>query len=272
MKKIVLTGAAGRIGSVIRAHFDALERPLWLTDIRSCAAVGPRETARVGDLGDIAFVRQLLTGADTVIHMAGIPDDRPLADLIGPNFLALNHLYATALELGVRRVIFASSNHATGMYPSGQKIDTRVAVNPDSDYGASKVWGEALGRMYWEKHGIETICLRIGSFAERPVSVRHLSTWHSYPDFCRLLDASLAAPATGFEIIYGVSANTRAWWDNSTSSVPYRPLNNAEDYAQEILGSAVPVDPVEARFQGGDFAARYFSRSHKPEAADDATR
>jgi len=267
MKKIVLTGAAGRIGSVIRAHFDAHERPLWLTDIRPCAAIGPKETSQIGDLGDAAFVRQLLTGADTVIHMAGIPDDRPLADLIGPNFLALNQLYATAQELGVRRVIYASSNHTIGMYPVGKKIDTQVAVNPDGDYGASKVWGEALGRMYWEKHGIETVCLRIGSFVERPVSVRHLSTWQSYADFCLLLDASLIAPTLGFEIVYGVSANTRAWWDNSSSRVPYRPQDNAENFAQEILRNAAPIDPIEARFQGGDFAARYFSRSDKPDVA-----
>jgi len=272
MKKIVLTGAAGRIGQVTRAHFASRQQALCLSDIRDCQPLGPHETTLQGDLCDLDFARRLLTGADTIIHMAGIPDDRPFAELMGPNFLALNHLYVAALESGVRRVIFASSNHATGMYPVGRTIDTLVAVNPDGDYGAGKVWGEALGRMYWEKHGIETICLRIGSFVERPISVRHLSTWLSHPDFCRLLDASLTAAAPGFDIIYGVSANTRTWWDNSRSSLQYQPLDNAETYAPEILRTAAPVDPIEARFQGGDFAARFFSRTHNLDVADSATR
>jgi len=261
MKKIVLTGAAGRIGSVVRAHFAAARQPLLISDIRPCLAVTPGETERVGDLCDAAFTRNLLSGVDTVIHMAGIPDDRPLAELIGPNFLALNTLYTAAQEMGVRRVVFASSNHATGMYPAGQIIDTQVAVKPDSDYGAAKVWGEALGRMFWDKHGLETICLRIGSFTERPVSVRHLSTWLSHRDLCALLEVCIEAPRLGFEIIYGVSANTRSWWDNRHSRLPYRPLDNAEDYAERIAREAPPADPLEARFQGGDFAARYFNRA-----------
>jgi uronate dehydrogenase len=260
-KKIVLTGAGGMIGTVIREYFHAAGRPLVISDLRALSDVRSNETALHGDLSDAAFTAQLLQGADVVIHMAGISNDQPLDVVLPHNFVALNNLYVAAHAQKVERIIFASSNHAIGMYPVGRKIDTRVAVNPDSYYGTSKVWGEALGRMFWEKHGVESVCLRIGSFLPKPVSQRNLSTWLSHRDFCALLDASVYTEGLGFEIVYGVSANTRSWWDNSTSRVPYRPQDNAEDFAAAIAAAGVPVDPREALYQGGDYAARNFDRA-----------
>jgi len=261
VKKIVLTGAGGMIGTVIRAYFQAEGRALTLTDLRALEPLHAGETVLQGDLSDAAFCTQLLAGADVVIHMAGVSNDQPLDVLLPHNFVALNNLYVAAHTQGVARVIFASSNHTIGMEAAGRKIDTRVPVNPDSYYGTSKVWGEALARMFWEKHGVESVCLRIGSFLPKPVSQRNLSTWLSHRDFCALLDASVYTPGLGFEIVYGVSANTRAWWDNSTSRVPYQPRDNAEDFAAEIAHAAPPADAREALYQGGDYAARGFDRA-----------
>jgi uronate dehydrogenase len=258
MKQTVLTGAGGAIGSVLRRHFAATGRQVRVSDIKPLGEVAPNETVVQGDITDPAFVRTLLEGAGAVVHLAGIPTNRPLSELIALNFVALNALYEAARDLGVGRIVYASSNHATGMYAAGQRISARDAVNPDSHYGLSKVWGEGLARMFWEKHGLESVCLRIGSFLAQPKAPRNLSTWLSHGDTCALVDASLDTPGVGFDIVYGVSANTRAWWDNSMSKVPYRPVDNAEEQAAHL--EAMPQDPLEARFQGGDYAADEYTR------------
>jgi uronate dehydrogenase len=257
---IVLTGAAGMIGRVLRAHFAERRRALLITDIRPLDNVQPNETVMTGDLSDPAFCNQLLAGAEAVVHMGGVSTNRPLDVLLPHNYLALFNLYEAARAQRVRRVVYASSNHATGMYPAGVRIDASMPVNPDSQYGLSKVWGEGLARLYWEKHALESVCLRIGSFLARPVVPRNLSTWLSHRDLCALVDASLDTPEVGFDIVYGVSANTRSWWDNSHARVDYRPQDNAEDYAAEIARANVPVDPREARLQGADYAADGYRR------------
>jgi len=274
--KIVLTGAGGNIGRVLSAHFAATGRPVQRTDIQPLAQAGALpsdgKTAQAeagaadvfppmqGDLGDPAFCKALLDGAHAVVHLAGIPNEQPFDDLLQHNYIALYNLYDTARRSGVKRIVYASSNHATGMYPTGTRIDPSMPVNPDSQYGLSKVWGEALARLYWEKHGIESVCLRIGSFQPVPSSIRHLSTWLSHRDACALVDASLDTPNVGFDIVYGVSANRRAWWDNSHAKVAYRPNDNAEQHLPEIDRTLTKVDPLEARLQGADFAAEGYSR------------
>ncbi|MCP1119117.1 NAD-dependent epimerase/dehydratase family protein [Robbsia andropogonis] len=267
-KPVVLTGAGGAIGRVLRAHFIETGRLGRYTDIKPLAddaTVAPHAAEsggfRQGDLGDPAFCRSLFDGAGAIVHMAGISVEQPFDILLQHNYVALFHVYEAARQCGVRRIVYASSNHATGMYACDMALNPSMPVNPDSLYGLSKVWGEGLARLYWEKHGIETVCLRIGSFQPRPVSIRHLSTWLSHRDACALVDASLDTPDVGFDIVYGMSGNTRAWWDNSRIRVAYHPQDNAEDYAEQILADAKPVDALESRFQGADFAATDFSRT-----------
>lgn len=274
-RPVVLTGAGGAIGRVLRAHFLETGRPVRYTDIKPLpvdpaetrdatdAAARDAETAPFiqGDLSDPAFCRTLLEGAGAIVHMAGISVDQPLETLLQHNYLALFHVYEAARQCGVRRIVYASSNHATGMYACDITLDPTMPVSPDSQYGLSKVWGEGLARLYWEKHGIETVCLRIGSFQPRPVSVRHLSTWLSHRDACALVDAGLDTPGVGFDIVYGMSANTRAWWDNSRARVDYHPQDNAEEYAEQILAEGKLVPSLESRFQGAEFAAAEFSRT-----------
>lgn len=261
-EQVLLTGANGLIGRVLRTHFAATKRPITYTDIRPLASgttQAPDDTV-LGDLTDAAFCNALLEGKNAVVHMAGVPSDAPFETVLPHNYIALFNLFEAARIHKIKRFVFASSNHATGMYPAGMQIDPSAPVNPDSQYGLSKVWGEAIARLYWEKHGIESVCLRIGSFLEKPASVRNLSTWLSHRDSCTLVDASLDTPNVGFDIVYGVSANTRSWWDNSKVRVDYQPQDNAEDFLEEIERSKKTVDPLEARLQGADFAAHHYSR------------
>lgn len=274
--KIVLTGAGGNIGRVLTAHFAATGRPVQGTDIHPLAQDAEQAPERLtahrnehtdealpaiqGDLSVPAFCKTLLHGARAVVHLAGIANDQPFETLLQHNYVALFNLYEAARQCGVKRIVYASSNHATGMYAAGTRIDPSMPVNPDSQYGLSKAWGEALARLYWEKHGIESVCLRIGSFQPVPSSIRHLSTWLSYRDACALVDASLDTPHVGFDIVYGVSANRRAWWDNSHAKVAYRPQDNAEHYLSKIDRTLTKVDPLEARLQGAEFAAAGYSR------------
>jgi uronate dehydrogenase len=152
--------------------------------------------------------------------------------------------------------VFASSNHAIGMYPVEEKLSVDCAFRPDGFYGLSKMWGEGMARLYWDKHGIEGICLRIGSALERPTEFRHLSTWLGHEDALQLMMRCIEAPEIGYLVVWGVSNNARSYWSQEgTERLGYRPTQNAEDYAAEILGRANPLDPVAQRRQGGSFAS-----------------
>lgn len=261
MKTILVTGAGGRVGTVLRAHWRARHRTVVLCDIRPLGDAAPNETLAIGDLHEPAFLARVLAGVDVVVHLAGNPWNHDLDAIVAPNVVGVGQLYEAARLARVGRVIFASSNHVVGMYRAGETIDTLAPVNPDGYYGVSKVWGEALARMYWEKHGVESLCLRIGSSVARPVSERHLSTWLSPRDLCGFIDAGIDAPSLGFDIAYGISANARAWWDNSTSKLGYRAMDNAEDYAADVLAHASPpANPLDAILQGGDYASEGFTQ------------
>ncbi len=225
---VLITGAAGRIGTVLRAGLDE-DFDLRLTDV-----VAVDDGAFVAaDLSDAGAVDRVVAGVDAVVHLGAVPDEAPFADIAGPNLHGAFHVFDAARRHGARRVVYASSNHATGMYPVGAPLDGSQPPRPDGIYGASKVWGEALGRMFAERFGLEVVCLRIGSFRERPTERRELATWLSHGDAVRLVRAALTAPHVGFEIVYGVSRNTRAWWP-LTGALGYDPQDDAEAYAAEI--------------------------------------
>jgi uronate dehydrogenase len=230
-------------------------------DLRSAAGskpldpIVPGEDVMHGDLRESAVVDQLLQGVDVLIHMAGTSVERPLPEIIENNLRGLVAIYEGARRHGVRRIVFASSNHAIGMYPVEEQLDLDCAFRPDGFYGLSKAWGESLARLYWDKHGIETVCIRIGSCIEKPTEFRHLSTWLSHDDLLQLLDLSIKTPKLGFQVVWGVSGNTRSYWDNSGNQLGYQPKDNAEDYAAEILGKQNPLDEIAQRHQGGSFAS-----------------
>jgi uronate dehydrogenase len=249
--RITLTGAGGALGLVLRPRLIARGAVLTSSGHRVPVPVSPEEQVLGGDLRDDAVVDAALAGADAVVHLAGSSVEKPLAEIIQNNLVALQRLYEGARRHQVKRVVFASSNHTIGMYPAGQKLNLTDPVRPDGNYGLSKVWGEAMGRLYFDKFGIETVSLRIGSAIERPTEPRHLSTWLGYDDLEDLVWRAATIPGVGCLTVWGVSANTRSWWDNAeASSLGYAPKQNAEDFAEEILRGKDPG----WQFQGGSFA------------------
>ena len=262
MKKIALSGAGGQLGSVVRTALIARGIPLRSAGgTKPLAALVEGEDVMHGDLRDPAVVDRLLDGVDVLIHFAGTSVERPLPEIIDNNLRALVEVYEGARRQGVRRVVFASSNHAIGMYPVTDHLELDCALRPDGFYGLSKVWGEALARMYWDKHGIESICVRIGSCLERPTEPRHLSTWFGHRDLMHFLDRCIEAEGVGFMTVWGVSANTRSWWDNrGAERLGYEPTQNAEDYAAQVLAGPNPLDALGQRYQGGSFVGLDYSR------------
>jgi uronate dehydrogenase len=253
-RRVLITGARGRIGTVLRAGLrDGLDE-LRLSDLEAPEALQDPETFVAADLTDAAAVAHAVDGVDAVVHLGAVPDEAAFEVIAGPNLHGAYHVFEACRRAGVRRVVYASSNHATGMYPVGAPLDGSQVPRPDGLYGASKVFGEALGRMYAERFGLEVVSLRIGSFRPRPTEQRELATWLSHDDCVRLVRAALTAEPVGFEIVYGASANTRAWWPLA-NTVGYVPEDDAEAYADEIAGVgedyAVQGGPNAAPAHGG---------------------
>jgi uronate dehydrogenase len=249
LRRILLTGAAGRIAGAVRPELRALAPELVLTDAVPVEDVGAGERFVLADLADPAPWGDLAAGCDAIVHLGAVPDEAPFERLAGPNLGGAFHVLDAARRAGVRRVVLASSGRATGFYPVGKRLDGDTTPRPDGLYGATKAFAEALGRMYADRFGLEVVALRIGTFEARPHSTRDLSTWLSFGDARRLVRAALTAPVEGYLGVYGVSANTRGWWD-LPAGFGYEPVDDAEDYA----GDVAPDDGIP--FQGGPNTAR----------------
>jgi uronate dehydrogenase len=257
-RRVLLTGAAGAVGRVIRQHLKGRFELLRLSDIAAMEPAGPNEETVICDLANADDVVRLCEGIDTIIHMGGRSTEAGWATINAANITGLINLYEGARKAGVRRVLFASSNHAVGFYKRSEEIDHTAAAKPDSRYGLSKAFGEDLARYYQLKHGIASLVIRIGSCFPKPQNRRMLSLWLSYPDCCRLIDVGLDADYA-YEIVYGVSRNTRAWWDNSNAfRLGYVPEDNAEVFAAELEGVHSDIDIDEA-LQGGQFVSPDFT-------------
>ncbi len=260
--RVALTGAAGAIGQVLRPRLLAHGIALRSSALDPLTPLTEAETVCHGDLRDPAVVDQTLAETEMLIHLAGTSVEKPLPEIIENNLVALHEIYQGARRHNLRRVIFASSNHVIGMTPVGVKLALDCLLRPDGLYGLSKIWGEAMGRLYWDKYGLESVCLRIGSALPRPTEPRHLSTWLGHDDLEHLILRAIEMPDLGFLTVWGVSANTRSWWDNTLAApLGYQPRQNAEDYAAEILARPDPLSPVGRQFQGGSFAAHDYRRS-----------
>jgi len=265
MTKVALSGAGGQVGSVLRPRLLARGVQLRSGGGRQpLTPVSDAEEVMHGDLGDPAVVDRLLHGVDVLIHLAGTSVERPLPEIIDNNLRALHTVYEGARRHRVKRIVFASSNHAFGMYSVDDKLSIDAPFRPDGFYGLSKAWGEDMTRMYWDKHGIEGVSVRIGSTLERPTEFRHLSTWLGYEDVTQLMMRCIEAQDVGYVAVWGVSANTRSYWDNSVAErIGYRPVQNSEDYAEEILRQPNPLDPVAQQFQGGSFTTMDYTPPEK---------
>jgi uronate dehydrogenase len=261
MARILLTGAAGGIGTRLRTLLPAIYPDLLLSDLKAPADLRPNEVFKAADLADIGQVAAICEGVDGIIHLGGHSVEGPWNTIMQSNIIGGYNLFESARLAKVKRIVFASSNHAVGFYPRHQRIGPNVTVKPDSRYGVSKAFGEALGSLYADKHGIGVTCLRIGNFGDAPIDQRRLSIWLKPDDLVQLIRIGLEHPDITFEVLYGASLNERAWWDNSRAhALGYRPTGRAEDFVAGAMAAQAKIapDPVADYYQGGPFCADEF--------------
>jgi len=258
MKRLLITGAAGGLGNMARSRLTHLADILRLSDIADLGKAAPHEELVTCDLGDRGSVEDLVEGCDGIVHLGGVSVEDTWSKIRNGNIDGIFHLYEAARKHGVERIIFASSNHAIGFHKQTTRLDSTAPTKPDSLYGVSKVFGEAMASMYHNKYGIQTACVRIGSCFPEPKNHRMLSTWMSYDDFVYLIERAFSVPYLGCPIIYGASDNDGSWWDNSqTGYLGWQPKDNAEVFREKI-DRAMPLPAIDAPdvvYQGGTFTA-----------------
>lgn len=244
-RTVLLTGAAGGLGTLMRELLPSHGYQLRLFDLRP---IEGEPTAITADLSDKDALREAVRGVDAIIHLAGISLEAPFERIMRANIEGTYNLYEAARKEGVSRVIFASSNHAVGFTPRPVGDDPLIPLDtprrPDTYYGLSKCFGEDLAQLYWDLHGIETVSIRIGSCFPEPTSVRMLSVWMSPADGARLFHAALTAEDVTHSVVYGSSANTRLWWDLSPArALGYEPQDDSEPYAAALIAAQGELDP-----------------------------
>ncbi|SOE95277.1 uronate dehydrogenase [Burkholderia sp. D7] len=257
-KRILITGAAGALGTVLREALKPYASTLRLNDRSALGEVAENEEHVICDLADKSAVFEMMKDVDMVVHLGGAPRENTFQVVLDSNIVGSYNIYESARQTGVRRVIYASSVHAIGFYECTQTIDADVPQRPDSLYGVSKAFVENLSRYYFDKFGIESVCLRIGSCFPKPVDRRMLATWLSYDDFAHLVVRSLVSSSVGHMIVYGNSDNSANFWDNSQAGyLGYRPKDTADIFQNEVFSQTPIPDPRHPaiRFQGGQFAA-----------------
>ena len=255
-ERVLVTGAAGSIGRVVTAGLAARGRGVVGLDLVA-APDGVDLTWHVADCTDPAAVGTVFAAEslDAVVHLAGNPDEASLRTSLESHVVTTAALLDSMVAHGVRRMVYAGSNHAVGLTPRSGRLSVDVRPRPDTFYGVGKVAAEALLSMYADRHGIDAVSCRIGSFLERPETHRHLSTWLSHDDGVRMVEAALTAPSPGYAVIYGISANTRAWWDlEAGRALGYEPQDDAEAWADDV--PARPEDEQEASVVGGPMAGK----------------
>lgn len=262
MKRVLLTGAAGDVGGRLRKLLKPVYPELRLSDIKTPADLAADDTFIAADLAQLDQVERIVDGIEGIIHLGGFSVEGPWETILNSNIIGCYNLFEAARRKGVGRVIFASSNHAIGFYPRHHHIGTDVTVRPDSRYGVSKAFGEALGSLYADKHGLRVLCLRIGNVGDKPLDKRRLSIWISSEDLAQLVRIGLEHPDLRFEIFYGASLSERTWWDNHRAyDFGYRPTGRSEDYLKQAMAAQakLPPDPVGDFYQGGTFCSLEFS-------------
>lgn len=256
--KLLVTGAGGGIGTRLQQMLPAIYKDIRWSDIRRPDGLAPGAEFIAADLAEMTQVEKIVDGIDGIIHLGGFSVEGPWETILQANIIGCYNLFEAAYRAGVKRVIFATSNHAVGMYPRDQKIGVNVTVRPDSRYGVSKCFGEALGAMYADKHGMSVTCLRIGNFGDKPIDRRRLSIFLHPEDLVQLVRIGLEHPDIKYEIFYGASDNAAAWWDNSNAhKFGYRPKHKAEDFRDEAMAAQakLPPDPIGDYYQGGPFCS-----------------
>jgi uronate dehydrogenase len=260
-KTIAVTGAAGQVARMIRPLL-AERYSLVLSDRTDAPDdLRPHERWHKADLSDRPALGALLDGVDGIVHLGGQSVESDWDTVRDANIEGLFNVFDACREKGVGRVIFASSNHAVGFYPRVRRIGIDAPVRPDGYYGLSKAFGEAMGSLFADKHGLRVMSIRIGNVADRPADHRRLSIWLHPEDLVQLISIGLDHPDLHHAIVYGASHCERAWWDNATAfALGYRPRHRAEDHADHAMARQAELDPdpIGDRFQGGGFCSAGF--------------
>ena len=253
MKTVLITGAAGDVGTHLRREF-AGKYALRVSDLRPVRKFDKAERYMRADVSKFDDALRITKGVDAVVHLGGYSVEGPWPDILSANIAGCYNVFEAARRNGVGRIVFPSSNHAVGFYRRDQMIHERVYPKPDSRYGVSKVFGEALGSLYADKYGMRVLCIRIGNVNPAPIDKRRLSIWLSPRDLAQLVTIGIEHPEIRFEVVYGVSANARSWYDNANARrLGYRPQDDSEAFAAEVLAREKPGDPVAELYQGGAF-------------------
>jgi uronate dehydrogenase len=273
MNRVLITGAGGGIGRSLRDTLRGVYPVLRLSDRVPLAPARPEHQGREEvldpvDIADTAAVEKMVAGVDGIVHLGGISGENTWENILHGNIIRLYNVFEASRRAGVKRIVMATSNHAVGFYPRSQTIDHKVVPRPDSRYGVSKAFSEALASLYADKHGIGFLCTRIGNFGTKPIDSRRLSIWISPRDYTQLVRIGLEHPDIRFEIVYGVSGNKRSWYDNSNAyRLGYKPEDDSEFDAVEVLAAEAgqQKDPIAERYQGGTFCAEEYDAPTPPE-------
>lgn len=256
LKTLLLTGAAGTVGTAMRPLLKALSQTVVLSDLSDISDLQPHERFVKCDLADHAAVNALVAGVDGIIHLGGISIEKPFELILKGNIEGVYNLYEAARHNGKPRIVFASSNHTIGFHSRDQRLDSDSPMRPDSLYGVSKCFGENLASFYYDKFQQETLSVRIGSCTPKPVTTRMLATWLSVGDLVSLCRAGFEAPRLGHAVVYGASNNDESWWDNGNARfLGWKPQDSAAKWRAEVLAEAGKEDPQDPAiiYQGGVF-------------------
>jgi len=262
MKRVLITGAAGGVATFIRPLLRQHYPMVRLSDLKAPSDFTDGEEFVAADLTSLSAVERICDGVDGIVHLGGHSVEGPWETILNANIIGCYHLFEAARRKGVQRVVFASSNHAAGFYPRTTTIGPDVTLRPDSRYGVSKAFGEALGAMYAYKHGIGVTSLRIGNVGDEPIDERRLAIWLKPADLVQLIRIAFERPDLVYEVFYGVSDNARSWYDNTRArELGYAPEGQGEFFAATAMGrqAALPSDPVGDFYQGGTFCAAEYT-------------
>lgn len=255
MTTVLYTGGTGRMGSVLREGLQGRYDRVVLFARRAPEQLFPGEEVVLGDLSDLDVLTEAAQGVDVIVHFGGIADEAPYEEIRTANIDGTYTVYEAARRAGVRRVVYASSNHIVGFHPSSDVLDESARLRPDTYYGVSKAFGEALASLYHDKWGVESVLLRIGTFRPEPEDQRQLALWLSWADGIELVRCSIESGPVGCQVVYGTSANSEQWWNAAAgwAAIGYAPKDNAADHTGKVDFSA----PAPTLHGGGFAAADY---------------
>jgi uronate dehydrogenase len=255
-KRILFTGAAGNLGRRLRERLHEFADIVRLSDVADFGPAAPHEEIVLCDLGDRDAVMRMCEGVDAILHFGGISTEVEWAPIMQANILGMVNLYEAVHKLGIRRVVFASTNHTMGMYKTTDLVDATMPPRADGYYGVSKVFGETLSRYYWDRFGVETVCIRIGYCWPEATNYRQMVTWLSLDDLVQLLHRSLVTPRVGHTITFGISDNEGRWWDDRHAAfLRYKPKDSSQQFAHKLPETVEypPADDITTFYQGGVF-------------------